>query len=77
MDTISIHVPNSLANIYKHANDEQKKKAEEYINAWLSSFLSTKTPNDQLFSIMKQATDLAKKNGLSPEILDQLMKDEE
>jgi hypothetical protein len=77
MDTISIHVPPSLANIYEHANEATKKKAEQYINAWLSSFFSSRSPDDHLFSIMKQATELAKKNGLTPEKLDQLLKDEE
>jgi hypothetical protein len=77
MNTISIHVPNSLATIYEKANEEKKKKAERYINAWLSSFLSSQSPDDSLFDIMKKATDIAKKNGLTPEMLDQLMKDEE
>ena len=76
MNTISIHVPSSLANIYEKANEETKKKAEEYINAWLISFFSSKSPDDRLFGIMKQATEIAKKNGLTPEKLDQLLKDE-
>ena len=77
MNTISIHVPSSLANMYKQANEETKKKAEQYINAWLSSFFSSQSPDDHLMDIMKQATNLAKKNGLTPERLEQLLKDEE
>ena len=76
MNTISIHVPASLARTYEHADEDRKKKAEEYINAWLSSFLSGKSPNDRLFEIMKEAGEMAKKNGLTPEILEQLLKDE-
>ncbi len=32
MNTISIHVPDSLAYCYEHADEEKKKKAEQYIN---------------------------------------------
>lgn len=77
MNTISIHVPDSLANIYEKANKEKKKKAEQYINAWLKSFLNSKSTDDSLFEIMEKTTAIAHKNGLTPEILDQLMKDEE
>ena len=77
MNTISIHVPSSLANVYEKANDEKKKKAEQYINAWLQAFLSKKSPDERLFDIMGAATALAKKNGLTPEILNDLLKDEE
>ena len=38
MNTISIHVPSSLAHVYEKANEEKKKKAEQYINAWLQAF---------------------------------------
>lgn len=77
MNTISIHVPSALARIYETANEEKKKKAEQYINAWLNSFLSKKSPDDRLLDIMGEATALAKKNGLTPDILDELLKDEE
>ncbi len=76
MNTISIHVPPSLAHIYEIANEEKKKKAEQYINAWLNAFFSSKSPDERLFDIMKEATAIAKKNGLTPEILDELLKDE-
>ena len=76
MNTISIHVPNTLASIYERAPEEQKKKAELYINAWLSSFLSGQSPDEQLSGIMKGATEIARKNGLTPEILAKLLRDE-
>jgi hypothetical protein len=77
MQTISIHVPSSLARSYEKANEEQKKKAEQYIKAWLKSFLSTKSSDQRLFDIMHSATAIAQKNGLTPELLDELLKDEE
>ena len=77
MNTISIHVPNSLANIYEHADEEKKKKAEQYIIAWLTYFLSGKSSNDRITEIMKQTSEIARNNGLTPEILEELLKDEE
>lgn len=77
MNTISIHVTNSLAKIYENADEEKKKKAEQYINAWLNSFFSSKSSNDRITEIMKQTSEIARKNGLTPEILEQLLKDEE
>jgi hypothetical protein len=75
MNTISIHVPSSLAHIYEGANEDKKKKAEQYISAWLNAFLSSKSPDDRLLDIMHEATVIAKKNGLTPEKLDELLKD--
>jgi hypothetical protein len=74
MNTISIHVSASLANTYEHANEEKKRKVEQYINAWLSAFFSNQAPDERLFDIMKQAAGIAKKNGLTPAVLNQLMK---
>ncbi len=51
MNTISKHVPSSLA-------------------------INVKSPNEKLFDIMQQASAIAMKNGLIPEILDELLKDE-
>jgi hypothetical protein len=77
MQTISIHVPPALAKTYENANEEKKQRAEQFINAWLESFLGSKTPDDRMFDLMKQATANAKKNGLTPEKLEELIKDEE
>lgn len=54
----------------------RRKKAELYINAWLKDFLGDKTSDDQLFEIMNSASAIAKKNGLTTEKLDELLKDE-
>ena len=53
-----------------------KRKAETYINAPLSDFFGGRPANEQLFAIMKKATAEAKANGLTPEQLDELLKDE-
>jgi len=77
MNTISIHVPMSLATKYEHADKEKKLQAEQYINAWLTYFLNSKSSNDRITEIMKQTSEIARRNGLTPEILEELLKDEE
>jgi hypothetical protein len=76
MENITIQVPSYIARAFEKADNSVKRNAEIYINAWLSDFFSEKPANEQLFAIMKKATDQAKANGLTPEKLDELLKDE-
>ncbi len=76
MENISIAVPPYIARAFEKADSSVKRKAEIYINAWLSDFFSGKPANEQLFAIMKKATAEATANGLTSEQLDQLLKDE-
>ncbi len=77
MENISIPVPPYIARAFKNADTAVKRKAEIYINVWLSDFFSDKSPNEQLFEIMKKATAEAKANGLTPEKLEELLKNED
>ena len=77
MENISIPVPPYIARAFENADSNVKRKAEIYINAWLSDFFSTKSANEQLFAIMKQATAEANSNGLTPEKLDELLNNED
>jgi len=67
MENISIPVPPYIAQAFENADIAVKRKAEIYINAWLSDFFSGKPANEQLFAIMKKATAEAKANGLTSE----------
>jgi len=75
MENISIPFPPYIARAFEKADTSVKRKAEIYINAWLNDFFSGKPANEQLFAIMKKATVEAKANGLTPEQLDELLKD--
>jgi len=77
MSTISLRVPSDLAHKYEQANEEKKKKVEQYINAWLNMFLTTQSPDAKLLEIMRQTSAIAKGNGMTPEILDELLADGE
>lgn len=77
MENISIPVPPFIARAFKKADSSVKRKAEIYINAWLNDFFSNKPANEQLFDIMKKATEEANTKGFTPDKLDELLKDEE
>jgi len=76
MENITIPVPPYIARAFEQADAAVKRRAEIYINAWLSDFFSSKPANDQLFAIMKKATAEARANGLTSEQLDKLLQDE-
>jgi len=76
MENIQIPVPPFIAKAYQNADSSVKRKAEIFINAWLSDFFSEKSSNEQLFEVMKKASSEAKANGLTPDKLDELLKDE-
>lgn len=77
MKTISLNVPPKIARAFEQADESVKQKAEIYINSWLDSFLSKQRPNDRLKAIMENATQEAKKNGLTPDKLNELLNDEQ
>ncbi|MCS3736215.1 hypothetical protein [Mucilaginibacter dorajii] len=65
MKKITINVPPNLADAFEKADAESKRKAELFINAWLTDFFSKQTANDRLFEVMKMATQEASANGFN------------
>ena len=76
MENISIPVPPFIARAFEKADASVKRRAEIYINAWLNDFLSGKPANEQLFDIMKKATEEARAKGFTQDKLDELLKGE-
>lgn len=77
MKTIAINVPPGLADAFEKADADRKRKAELYINAWLSDFFSNKSANERLFDVMKKATAEAKERGFNETELQDLLKSNE
>lgn len=77
MKTIKIHVPPDLAKAFEKADIERRKKAELFINAWLTDFFSDQTANERLLDIMKKATAEAKANDFNEAELKELLKKDE
>lgn len=78
MSTISIHVPSPLASIYEKANKAQKQKVEQFISAWLESFLTVNpATSDKLLDIMQYASKTAQENGLTESTLQEILGEED
>ncbi|OFX16979.1 MAG: hypothetical protein A2033_13845 [Bacteroidetes bacterium GWA2_31_9] len=77
MEQISIPLNDEIASLYISASREKRKKAELLINLWLKDFFkSKKNPKDDLFKTMDEISDIAMKNGLTPEILEEILNEE-
>ncbi|WP_184541762.1 hypothetical protein [Mucilaginibacter sp. FT3.2] len=77
MKAISINVPPKIADAFEKADEGSKRKAEIYINAWLTDFFGGQSANERLFSIMSQATAEAKANGFNEAEFYKLLKTDE
>ena len=75
MSTITIPIPEPLANIYERASDADKVKAQWLIEVVLNDLFHNQA--DTLTNTVKEISHRAGERGLTPEILDELLKDDE
>ena len=73
--TITIPLPTELAEIYNQASPEDKYKVEVWVRLLLRD-LAHPDP-DKLKRAMDAASDEAQANGLTPEILEEILADDE
>lgn len=74
MEQVSIPLNDETASLYLRANREKKRKAEFLVNFWLKDFFKTrKKAKDELFEIMDEISAIAKSNGLTPQILEEIL----
>jgi hypothetical protein len=72
-NAITIYVTPELANFYKSASEQERRK----LNALLCLRLSEiATPSRSLKEIIREASREAKKNGLTEEILKEILNEE-
>ena len=69
MKNVNIKVSDETAEAIKNMSDLRKKELLASIESWVR-------PKRTLEQIMKDISDQAQKNGLTPEILDELLKEE-
>lgn len=67
METIELKVSKKAAKIFKSLNPRKKRQLEK-------SFENILEPEKSLEQVMKEMSDEAKRNGLTPEILDEILK---
>ena len=71
--TISIQVDADVAQIYRAASSENKKKIQVLLSIWLREFGHS---SKNLFVLMDEISDKAQERGLTSEILESLLDDE-
>lgn len=69
MKTISFQVSDEVADIINNMDDDRRNELLQSLENWVR-------PKRSLEEIMKDMSDQAKRNGLTPEALDDLLKDE-
>ncbi len=76
MESIIVNVSAHIANAFKNADEKKRRNVEIFINTCLDELFSNESANERLFKTMKKATDEAKANGFTSDMLNELLKDE-
>jgi hypothetical protein len=77
MKTITVNVTPEIADYFDNANEREKNRMETYMNAWLAETYCKKTPNERLWDIMEKTSAEAISNGYKPEMIEEILKDDE
>lgn len=72
MENITIQVDPEIAKVYREAEPEKKQKIQIFLNIMLQKAVSQKP----LLDIMEEASQQAIANGITPEILESILNDE-
>ncbi len=67
---ITIRVAPEAANVYQSSSEEKKRKLDALLSVWLSR---ADKPTRPLKEIRHDASEQARKNGLTPEILSDIL----
>jgi len=73
METITIQVDKKIAELYQESDSNKKDKLTTIITLFLTSELEQK----KLSEVMAEIADKAEQRGLTPEILDSILQDDE
>jgi pantoate kinase len=69
METITIPVDPEIAKAYRESEPEKQQKIATIVNDWLKSIIQEKS----LEKIIEEMQEQAKANGLTQDILDQIL----
>ena len=71
MENITIQVDPEIAKAYREAEPEKQQKIQIFLNIMLQKAVS----QNPLLDIMEEASQQAVANGMTPEILESILKD--
>jgi hypothetical protein len=72
---INIQIPDSLARIYETASDADKQKAQWLVELVLQDLLLSRT--ESLSDVVQEISQRAAERGMTPEVLDDLLRDDD
>ena len=72
---INIPIADSLARIYENASDEEKQKAQWLVELVLQDLLLPRS--ESLIDVVKEISQRAAERGMTPEILEELLREDE
>ena len=70
-EQITISLDTDLAEIYRSASDSERRKLDLLLNMKLRSILTR--PKKSLSTLMDEISEEAKRNGMTPEILESIL----
>jgi hypothetical protein len=73
ISTINIPVESELAQVYQTVSDEERQKLQVLVSLWLRDLAS----QGSLPALMDEISERAVERGLTPELLDSLLDDDE
>ncbi len=72
---ITISVPEPLASVYEHASETDRAKAQWLIEVVLNDLFHSQTGS--LIDTVREISQRAAERGMTPEILDEILNDDE
>ena len=76
MKQVSISLNPEIASAYMQATAEERRKVNYIVNSWLKNiFYRKKDSKQKLFETMDEIGREAQANGLTPEILEQILQE--
>ena len=72
---ITISVPEPLASVYEHASETDRAKAQWLIEVVLNDLFHSQTGS--LIDTVREISERAAERGMTPEILDEILNDDE
>jgi len=74
MKQVTISLDPEIASAYQKASAEERKKVDFIVNSWLKNiFVKKADARKELLEIMQTAGKIAQANGLTPEILQDIL----
>ena len=74
LETLNINVDSEAARAYRNANEEQRRKLDLLLGWQIKECITPSgDPAADLLLVMKEMSDQARRNGLTPEILNEIL----